>query len=173
MLNLVLLPLSLCRCWMFNRASCCADQGSLADPYRPFQHDCNSKFATLPLLQKILPWCNVCEIDNTEKDTNDHRKKKKNPKKTYNNKKNEREIFISIWAATENNHLVLLSPSDHLGPSQEDNHLSQTLKSKSSFTTLPSSLCPCWLTYRSLERWEWIMGTLRKATSFSDWRVIS
>lgn len=100
-------------------------------------------------------------------------KKKKTPKKTYNNKKNEREIFISIWAATENNHLVLLSPSDHLGPSQEDNHLSQTLKSKSSFTTLPSSLCPCWLTYRSLERWEWIMGTLRKATSFSDWRVIS
>ncbi len=79
-LTLSLSP-SLCRCWMFNRASCHADQGSLADAHRPFHHDCYSKLAKLHLLQKILPWCNVCEMDNEEKGPNDHTERKTKGKK--------------------------------------------------------------------------------------------
>lgn len=43
-------------------------------------------------------------------------------------KKTEREISISIWAATESNHLFLLSPSNHAGQPQEDDRLSQHLE---------------------------------------------
>ncbi len=48
--------------------------------------------------------------------------------KNNKKKKPEREIIIYIWAATENNHSFLLSPSNHTGQPQEDDRLSQHLE---------------------------------------------
>lgn len=104
MLNLVLLPLSLQvqERLIEPRAVLIKDHWQI-----PIDHDCYSKLAMLHLLQKIVLWRNVCEMDNGEKDTNDQTENQHTKKKT--------EWEISIWAATKNNHLVLPSPSNHIG----------------------------------------------------------
>ena len=80
---------SFCRCRMFNQASRSADLGSLAGPHWRLRHDCNSKLPGVHLLQKIPPWCNVCEMDNREREI-----------LTIALIKNRWSLFLSKWRLT-------------------------------------------------------------------------